>query len=323
MTSILAQGAARRQGTSPSNAIAPGPNGDQALPRRQAAGRWIERLAKLAPLETSRPAPGYRPTRVAFLAGPGRRLGSTARRCAPMAGASDPASPSNFNNADNGDSIMSEKIILITGASKRLRPPPDGRSARQGRENTVYASMARPIAGPATPKNAAEMAEDPRSAMGVDPARGSSSDVQSEPSIDVAVKKIMAESGKIDVAGPQCGSHDVWARARGVSCPSNSRCSTTSTCSARRRRQPGPSCRTCAPAKQGSASLDLEQQLRLAERRPISRPYFRGQSGDGTRWPSSMARELSRWGHRDDDRRAGGAFTKGHEPLSRHSGASG
>jgi len=88
---------------------------------------------------------------------------------------------------------MSKKIILITGASSGFGRLTAEALAKAG--NTVYASM-RDIAG-RNPKNAAEMAETSKR-DGVD-LRAIELDVQSEPSIDVAVKKIMAESGKIDV----------------------------------------------------------------------------------------------------------------------------
>src|SRR6202163_4188708 len=88
---------------------------------------------------------------------------------------------------------MSKKIILITGASSGFGRLTAEALAKAG--NTVYASM-RDIAG-RNAKNAAEMAETSKR-DGVD-LRAIELDVQSEPSIDVAVKKIMAESGKIDV----------------------------------------------------------------------------------------------------------------------------
>jgi NAD(P)-dependent dehydrogenase (short-subunit alcohol dehydrogenase family) len=88
---------------------------------------------------------------------------------------------------------MSKKIILITGASSGFGRLTAEALAKAG--NTVYASM-RDIAG-RNAKNAAEVAETSK-CDGVD-LRAIELDVQSEPSIDVAIKKIMAESGKIDV----------------------------------------------------------------------------------------------------------------------------
>src|SRR5258707_5830781 len=88
---------------------------------------------------------------------------------------------------------MSERIILITGGFSGFGRLTAEALAKAG--NTVYASM-RDIAG-RNAKTAAEMAETSKR-DGVD-LRAIELDVQSEPSIDVAVKKIMAESGKIDV----------------------------------------------------------------------------------------------------------------------------
>ena len=81
---------------------------------------------------------------------------------------------------------MSKKIILITGASSGFGRLTAEALAKAG--NAVYASM-RDIAG-RDAKNAAEMAETSKR-DGVD-LRAIELDVQSEPSIDVAVKKIMA-----------------------------------------------------------------------------------------------------------------------------------
>jgi NAD(P)-dependent dehydrogenase (short-subunit alcohol dehydrogenase family) len=88
---------------------------------------------------------------------------------------------------------MSKKIILITGASSGFGRLTAEALAKAG--NTVYASM-RDIAV-RNAGNAAEMAEISKR-DGVD-LRAVELDVQSEPSIDLAVKKIIAESGKIDV----------------------------------------------------------------------------------------------------------------------------
>jgi NAD(P)-dependent dehydrogenase (short-subunit alcohol dehydrogenase family) len=88
---------------------------------------------------------------------------------------------------------MSKKIILITGASSGFGRLTAEALARAG--HIVYASM-RDIAG-RNAKNAAEMAE--MSARdGID-LRAVELDVQSEPSTDAAVAKIIAESGRIDV----------------------------------------------------------------------------------------------------------------------------
>src|SRR6476646_1047431 len=127
-------------------------DGDQALPRRQAAG------GDRAPLQagaagTSRPAAGYR-RRGGLPRRPGRRLDQrpdAARQWRDHL----TRIPFKLQHADNGDSIMSKKIILITGASSGFGRLTAEALAKAG--NTVYASM-RDIGG-RNAKNAAEMAE--------------------------------------------------------------------------------------------------------------------------------------------------------------------
>jgi NAD(P)-dependent dehydrogenase (short-subunit alcohol dehydrogenase family) len=88
---------------------------------------------------------------------------------------------------------MSKKIILITGASSGFGRITAEALARAG--HTVYASM-RDVAG-RNAGNAAEMAE-LSAKEGID-LRAVELDVQSEPSAEAAVEKIIAESGQIDV----------------------------------------------------------------------------------------------------------------------------
>jgi NAD(P)-dependent dehydrogenase (short-subunit alcohol dehydrogenase family) len=94
---------------------------------------------------------------------------------------------------EEGEFVMSKKIILITGASSGFGRLTAEALAKAG--NTVYASM-RDVAG-RNAKNAAEMSETSKRDC-VD-LRAIELDVQSEPSIDAAVKKIIADSSKIDV----------------------------------------------------------------------------------------------------------------------------
>lgn len=88
---------------------------------------------------------------------------------------------------------MSKKVILITGASSGFGRMTAEALAKAG--HTVYASMRDTVGR--NSKNVAEMAEASKR-DGVD-LRAIELDVQSEPSIDAAVDKIIADSGKIDV----------------------------------------------------------------------------------------------------------------------------
>jgi NAD(P)-dependent dehydrogenase (short-subunit alcohol dehydrogenase family) len=94
---------------------------------------------------------------------------------------------------------MSKKIILVTGASSGFGRLTSETLARAGQ--TVYASM-RDTAG-RNAKNAAEMAETSKR-DGVD-LRALELDVQSEPSVNAAVAKIIGESGRIDVVVHNAG----------------------------------------------------------------------------------------------------------------------
>jgi NAD(P)-dependent dehydrogenase (short-subunit alcohol dehydrogenase family) len=101
---------------------------------------------------------------------------------------------------------MAKKIILITGASSGFGRLTAEALAKAG--HTVYASM-RDVAG-RNAKNAAELAE--MSARdGVD-LRAIELNVQSEPSTNAAIEKMIAESGRIDVLVHNAG-HMVFGPA--------------------------------------------------------------------------------------------------------------
>jgi len=91
---------------------------------------------------------------------------------------------------------MSKKVILVTGSSSgfgRLTAESLGRAG-----HTVYASM-RDVAG-RNANNAAHLA-----AIAGSDVRPIELDVQSEPSVNAAVEKIIAASGKIDVVVHNAG----------------------------------------------------------------------------------------------------------------------
>jgi len=91
---------------------------------------------------------------------------------------------------------MSKKIILVTGSSSGFGRMTAEALGRAG--HTVYASM-RDVAG----RNAGNAAE--LSAIAGSDLRPLELDVQSEPSVNAAVEKIIAESGRIDVVVHNAG----------------------------------------------------------------------------------------------------------------------
>lgn len=94
---------------------------------------------------------------------------------------------------------MSKKIILVTGSSSGFGRLTAEALARAG--HTVYASM-RDIAG-RNAKNAAELKA--LSASERIDLRPHELDVQSEPSVNAALEKLIAESGRIDVVVHNAG----------------------------------------------------------------------------------------------------------------------
>jgi NAD(P)-dependent dehydrogenase (short-subunit alcohol dehydrogenase family) len=91
---------------------------------------------------------------------------------------------------------MSKKIILVTGSSSGFGRMTAEALGRAG--HTVYASM-RDVAG----RNAGTAAE--LSAIAGSDLRPLELNVQSEPSVNAAVEKIIAESGRIDVVVHNAG----------------------------------------------------------------------------------------------------------------------
>jgi NAD(P)-dependent dehydrogenase (short-subunit alcohol dehydrogenase family) len=94
---------------------------------------------------------------------------------------------------------MSKKVILVTGASSGFGRLTSEALARAG--HTVYASM-RDVAS-RNAGNAADMVKISKNES-VD-LRATELDVQSEPSVNTAVKKIVGESGRIDVVVHNAG----------------------------------------------------------------------------------------------------------------------
>ena len=204
---------------------------------------------------------------------------------------------------------MSKKIILITGASSGFGRLTAEALARGG--NTVYASM-RDIAG-RNAKNAAEMAETSKR-DGVD-LRAIELDVQSEPSIDVAVKKIMAESGKIDVLVHNAG-HMMFGPAEAFLPEQFAVQYDVNVLGTQRvNRAVLPHMRA---AKQGLL-LWISSSSSAGGTPPYLAPYFAAKAAMDS-LAVLYARELSRWGI-ETTIVVPGAFTKG-EPL-RAFGASG
>lgn len=159
---------------------------------------------------------------------------------------------------------MGKKIILITGASSGFGRLTVEALAKAG--HTVYAPM-RNVAS-RNAQNAAEMVETSKR-DGVD-LRPIELDVQSEPSVDAAISKIIAGSGKIDVLVHNAG-HMMFGRPR-PSRRSNSPSSMMSTCLAHSA-STAPYCPTCARPSR-ACCCGYRAAAQPGARRPILLPIL-------------------------------------------------
>ena len=298
MTSILAKELRGRNITV--NAIAPGPTATKLFLDGKPQ-EVIDRLSKLAPLERLGQPRGYR-RRGGLPRRPGRRLDQRPDAARQWRDDLTRSSASIFNTLTM-EPIMSKKIILITGASSGFGRLTAEALAKAG--NTVYASM-RDIAG-RNAKNAAEMAETSKR-DGVD-LRAIELDVQSEPSIDVAVKKIMAESGKIDVLVHNAG-HMMFGPAEAFLPEQFAAQYDVNVLGTQRvNRAVLPHMRA---AKQGLL-LWISSSSSAGGTPPYLAPYFAAKAAMELAGRPLCAGAVA-LGHRDDDRRAGRVH-QGHEPL--------
>jgi short chain dehydrogenase len=198
-----------------------------------------------------------------------------------------------------------KQVIVITGASSGFGRLTANALAKAG--HTVYASMRE-----TTGRNAAVVADVEKFARDnkVD-LRALELDVDSQDSADVAIAKIVAEQGHLDVvmhnAGHMVfGPADVHARTTGRTL--------------RHQCAEHPACQSCgvaatAQAGQRIAGLGVEQQLGRRHA-ALSRALFCRQGRHGC---ACRARELSRWGI-ETSIIVPGAFTGGTNHFA-HSGS--
>jgi NAD(P)-dependent dehydrogenase (short-subunit alcohol dehydrogenase family) len=202
---------------------------------------------------------------------------------------------------------MSKKIILITGASSGFGRMTAEALARAG--HTVYASM-RDVAG-RNAGNAAEMAE-LSSSEGID-LRALELDVQSEPSTNAAIEKIIGDTGHIDVVVHNAG-HMVFGPAEAFTPEQFAQQYDVNVLGTQRvNRAVLPHMRA---AKQGLL-VWISSSSSAGGTPPYLSPYFAAKAAMDA-LAVQYARELSRWGI-ETSIIVPGAFTKGTNHFA-HSG---
>jgi NAD(P)-dependent dehydrogenase (short-subunit alcohol dehydrogenase family) len=202
---------------------------------------------------------------------------------------------------------MSKKIILITGASSGFGRMTAEALARAG--HTVYASM-RDVAG-RNARNTAEMAE--LSARENVDLRALELDVQSEPSTNAAVEKIIGDTGRIDVVVHNAG-HMVLGPAEAFTPEQFAQQYDVNVLGTQRvNRAVLPHMRA---AKQGLL-VWISSSSSAGGTPPYLSPYFAAKAAMDA-LAVQYARELSRWGI-ETSIIVPGAFTKGTNHFA-HSG---
>jgi NAD(P)-dependent dehydrogenase (short-subunit alcohol dehydrogenase family) len=202
---------------------------------------------------------------------------------------------------------MSKKIILITGASSGFGRMTAEALARAG--HTVYASM-RDVAG-RNARNTAEMAE--LSARENVDLRALELDVQSEPSTNAAVEKIIGDTGRIDVVVHNAG-HMVFGPAEAFTPEQFAQQYDVNVLGTQRvNRAVLPHMRA---AKQGLL-VWISSSSSAGGTPPYLSPYFAAKAAMDV-LAVQYARELSRWGI-ETSIIVPGAFTKGTNHFA-HSG---
>jgi len=201
--------------------------------------------------------------------------------------------------------MSNSKIILITGASSGFGRLTAEALARAG--HTVYASM-RDVAG-RNARNAAELAAIPGSDL-----RPIELDVQSEASVEAAVAKIIAESGRIDVLVHNAG-HMMFGPAESFTPEQFAQQYDVNVLGTQRvNRAALPHMRA---AKQGLL-VWVSSSSSAGGTPPYLSPYFAAKAAMDA-LAVQYARELSRWGI-ETSIVVPGAFTKGTNHFA-HSGS--